>query len=86
MKGSKRVSFTPHRSVNGSRLLTKEKNKLWTFPGNSNFPVRRMWDLRHGKIDESGANYQPHDFPVLSKGQTKAEQEFGVGVRSIAIT
>jgi hypothetical protein len=64
----------------------REKNKLRTFPVNSNFPVRRTWELKRGKINESGTNYQPHNFPVPSKGQTKAEREFGAGVRSIAIT
>jgi hypothetical protein len=62
------------------------KNKLRTFPVNNNFPVKRTQELLHGKINESGANYQPHDFLVPSKGQTKAEREFGAGVRSIAIT
>ncbi len=78
--------FTPHGSVNGSRLLIKGENKLRTVPVNSNFPVRHTRELRHGKINESGANYQPYDFSVPSKGQTKAEREFGAGVRSIAIT
>ncbi len=77
--------FTPHRSVNRSRLLAKGKNKLWTFPVKSNFPVRCMQELTHGKNNESGTNYQPHNFPVPSKGQTNAEREFGAGVRSIAI-
>jgi hypothetical protein len=86
MKGSKRILFTPHRSVNGSCLLTKGENKLLVFPVNSNIPVRRTQELTHGKINESGVNYQPHNFPVPSKGQTKAEKKFGVGVRSIAIT
>jgi hypothetical protein len=64
----------------------KGKDKLRTFPVNSNFPVICTGELIHGKINESGANYQPHNFPVLSKGQTKADREFGAGVRSIAIT
>ncbi len=78
--------FTPHRSVNGSCLLTKGKNKLRMFSVNINFPVRRSGKLTHGKINESGTNYQPHNFPVPSKEQTKAEREFRAGVRSIAIT
>ncbi len=82
----KRILFTPHRSVNASRLLTKGRNKLNIFPVNSNFPVRHTRELSHGKINESGATCQPHNFPVPSKGQTKAEREFGSGVRSIAIT
>jgi hypothetical protein len=82
----KRVLFTPHRSVNTSHLLTKGRSKLNTFPVNSNFPVRHTRELTHGKINESGATCQPYDFPVPSKGQTKAEREFGAGVRSIAIT
>jgi hypothetical protein len=84
--GSKHISFTPHRPVNGSLLLTRATNKLRTFPVNSNFPIRRTQELRHGKINESGVNCQPHNFPVPSKGQTKAEKEFGVEVRSITIT
>ncbi len=83
---SKRVLFTPHRSVNGSRLLTTGKNKLRMFPVNSNFPVRCTQEITHGKNNESGTKYQPHNFPVQSKQQTNAEREFGVGVRSIAIT
>ncbi len=66
--------------------MTWGRNKLRTFPVNSNFPVRSTQELTHGKINESGATYQPRDFPVPSKGQTKAEREFGAGVRSIAIT
>jgi hypothetical protein len=76
-EGCKRILFTPHRSVNGSCLLTKRKNKLRTFPVNSNFPVRRTRELTHGKNNESSTKYQPHDFPVPSKGQTNAEREFG---------
>jgi hypothetical protein len=64
----------------------KGKNKLWRFPVNSNFPIRHAWELIHGKINEYGTNYQPHDFPVPSRGQPKAEREFGAGVRLKAIT
>jgi hypothetical protein len=85
-EGSKAISFTPHRSVNGSHLLTKGKNMLRTVLVNSNFPIRRMQKITHGKNNESGTKYQPHNFPVPSKGQTNAEREFGAGVISIAIT
>jgi hypothetical protein len=78
--------FTPHKSVNGSCLLAKGKNKLPAFPVNSNFPIRCAREFRHGKIDESGGNYHSHNVPVPNKGQTKAEREFGAGVRSIAMT
>jgi hypothetical protein len=62
------------------------RNKIRTFPVNSNFPVRHTGELTHGKINESGTTYQPHNFSVPSKGQTKAKREFGAGVRSTAIT
>ncbi len=45
----KRILFTPHRSVNTSHLLTRGRNKLNMFPVNSNFLVRRMRELTHGK-------------------------------------
>jgi hypothetical protein len=73
-------------TTGGKPKVTWERNKLKMFPVNSNFPVRHTWELTHGKINEFGATYQPHDSPVPSKGQTKAERKFGAGVRSIAIT
>jgi hypothetical protein len=65
--------------------VTWRRNMLKAFPVNSNFPVRHTWKLTHGKIKESDATFQPHNFPVPSKGQTKAGREFGAGVKSIAI-
>jgi hypothetical protein len=73
-------------TTGGKPKVTWGRNKLRSFPVNSNFPVRRTQESTHGKISESGATYQPHNFPVPRKGQTKAEQEFGAGLRSITIT
>jgi hypothetical protein len=48
------------------------KNRINTFPVNSNFSVGHTWESEHGKIKKFNATSQPHNFPILSKGQTKA--------------
>ncbi len=39
---------------------------------NSKFSVGHTWEVAHGKIKKFNATSQPHNFPIPSKGQTKA--------------
>jgi hypothetical protein len=48
------------------------KNRINTFPVNSNFSVGHTWESAHGKIKKFNATSQPHNFPIPSKGKTKA--------------
>jgi hypothetical protein len=48
------------------------KNRINTFPVNGNFSVGHTWESGHGKIKKLNATSQPHNFPIPSKGQTKA--------------
>jgi hypothetical protein len=48
------------------------KNRINTFPVNSNFSVGHTRESAHGKIKKFNTTSQPHNFPIPSKGQTKA--------------
>jgi hypothetical protein len=48
------------------------KNKINTFPVNSNFSVEHTRESAHGKFKKFNAISQPHNFPIPSKGKTKA--------------
>ncbi len=48
------------------------KNRINAFPVNSNFPVGDTQESAHGKIKKFNATSQPHNFPIPSKGKTKA--------------
>jgi hypothetical protein len=48
------------------------KNRINTFPVNSNFSVGHTRESAHGKIKKFNATPQPHNFPIPSEGQTKA--------------
>ncbi len=62
-------------TTGGKPKVTWRENKIWMFPVNSNFPVTHTRELTHGKIKKSDATSQPYNFPVPSKGQTKAGSE-----------
>jgi hypothetical protein len=48
------------------------KNRINTFPVNSNFSVGHTWESAHGKFKKFNATSQPHNFLIPSKGKTKA--------------
>ncbi len=48
------------------------KNRINTFPVNSNFSVGYTWESGHGKTKKFNTTSQPHNFSIPSKGQTKA--------------
>jgi hypothetical protein len=48
------------------------QNRINTFPVNSNFSVGHTRESAHGKIKKFNTTSQPHNFLILSKGQTKA--------------
>jgi hypothetical protein len=48
------------------------KNRINTFPVNSNFSVQHTRESAHGKTKKFNATSQPHNFPIPSKGKTKA--------------
>jgi hypothetical protein len=56
----------------GEAKVSWWKNRINTFPVNSNFSVGHTWESAHGKINKFNATSQPHNFPIPSKGKTKA--------------
>jgi hypothetical protein len=48
------------------------KNRINAFPVNSNFSVEHTRESANGKIKKFNATSQPHNFPIPSKGKTKA--------------
>jgi hypothetical protein len=58
----------------GEAKVSWWKNRINTFPVNSNFSVGHTWESAHGKIKNFNATSQSHNFPIPSKGKTKAER------------
>ncbi len=59
-------------SAGGKAKVSWGKNRISTFPVNSNFFVGHTRESAHGKIKTFNTTSQPHNFPIPSKGQTKA--------------
>jgi hypothetical protein len=59
-------------TAGGKAKVSWGKNRINTFPANSNFSVGHTRESAHGKIKKYNATSQPHNFPIPSKGQTKA--------------
>jgi hypothetical protein len=51
----------------GEAKVSWGKNRINTFPVNSNFSVGHTLDSGHGKIKKFNATSQPHNFPIPSK-------------------
>ncbi len=56
----------------GEAKVSWWKNRINTFPVNSNFSVGHTRESAHGKIKKFNATSQPYNFPIPSKGKTKA--------------
>jgi hypothetical protein len=69
----------------GNPRVTWGRNKIKTLPVNNIFPVGQCRSQDMGKSKKLDATSQPHIFPVISKGQTKAESNESSS-RLIAIT
>ncbi len=59
-------------TAGGEAKVSWGKNRINTFPVNSNFSVGHTWESAHGKFKKVNATSQPHNFPIPSKGKTKA--------------
>jgi hypothetical protein len=59
-------------TAGGEAKVSWRKNRINTFPVNSNFSVGRTWESAHAKFKKINAASQPHNFPIPSKGKTKA--------------
>jgi hypothetical protein len=59
-------------TAGGKAKVSWGKNRINTFPVNSNFSVGHTQESAHGRIKKFNATFQPNNFPILSKGQTKA--------------
>ncbi len=59
-------------TADGKAKVLWGKNRINTFPANSNFSVGHTWESAHGKIKKFNITSQPHNSPIPCKGQTKA--------------
>jgi hypothetical protein len=59
-------------TAGGEAKVSWGKNRINTFPVNSNFSVGHTRESAHGKFKKFNATSQPHNFPIPSKGKTKA--------------
>jgi hypothetical protein len=55
----------------GEAKVSWWKNRINTFPVNSNFSVGHAQESAHGEIKKFNPTSQPHNFPIPSKGKTK---------------
>jgi hypothetical protein len=58
--------------ADGEAKVSWWKNRINPFPVNSNFSVGHTRESAYGKIKKFNATSQPHNFPIPSKGKTKA--------------
>jgi hypothetical protein len=63
-------------TAGGEAKVSWGKNRINTFPVNSNFSVGHTRVSAHGNIKKFNATSQPHNFPIPSKGKTKAGREW----------
>ncbi len=59
-------------TAGGEAKVSWGKNRINTFPVNNNFSVGHTWESAHSKFKKFNATSQPYNFPIPSKGKTKA--------------